>query len=162
MPCTCGNSISFQECCEPLIKGRRQPETAEVLMRSRYSAYVSGDVDYIVETQAPGTRHTVDRDATEQWSRKSTWLSLEILGVEAGGATDQTGTVEFVAHYELEGEKVDHHETAEFRREDGRWYFVAGHAPKQEPFRNPAKKVRPNEPCPCGSGRKHKKCCGQL
>ncbi len=161
MACTCGNPEPFAECCQPLLRGERVPETAEALMRSRYSAYVAGEVDYIVQTQAPDTRHTVDRQATEQWSRKSKWLGLDILAVEAGGVSDQAGTVEFMAHYEVNGEAVDHHELAEFRRENGCWYFVDGHPPKREPFRRGERKVGPNEPCPCGSGRKHKKCCGR-
>ncbi len=32
---------------------------------------------------------------------------------------------------------------------------------KKQPVRNAAKKVGPNDPCPCGSGRKYKKCCMQ-
>ncbi len=161
MACTCGNPTPFADCCQPLLKGERAPETAEALMRSRYSAYVAGDVDYIVKTQAPDTRHTVDREATAQWSRKSKWLGLDILSVEAGSASDQVGKVEFTAHYEVNGEAVDHHELAEFRRENGSWYFVDGNPPKQEPFRRDGRKVGPNEPCPCGSGRKYKKCCGR-
>lgn len=161
MACTCGNPLSFAECCQPLLSKERFPETAEALMRSRYTAYATGEVDYIVETQAPGTRHTVDRQATADWSRKSTWKGLEILGVEAGGPNDLTGRVEFRARYEINGEEVEHHELADFRREDGRWYFVDGHPPKAEPFRREGEKVGPNQPCPCGSGRKYKKCCGK-
>ena len=32
---------------------------------------------------------------------------------------------------------------------------------KQAPVRTAAKKVGPNDPCPCGSGKKYKKCCMQ-
>ena len=32
---------------------------------------------------------------------------------------------------------------------------------KKQPVRNAAKKVGPNDPCPCGSGKKYKKCCMQ-
>ena len=32
---------------------------------------------------------------------------------------------------------------------------------KRQPVRNAAKKVGPNDPCPCGSGKKYKKCCMQ-
>ncbi len=30
---------------------------------------------------------------------------------------------------------------------------------KKQPVRNAGKKVGPNDPCPCGSGKKYKKCC---
>ena len=33
---------------------------------------------------------------------------------------------------------------------------------KKEPVRNKGKKVGPNDPCPCGSGKKYKKCCGAV
>ena len=162
MLCPCGNPAPLAECCQPLLNGERTPETAEALMRSRYTAYATGEVDYIIDTQAPGTRHTVDRESTAEWSRKSTWKGLEVVRVEAGGSGDQAGIVEFVARYEINGEDVAHREIAEFRREEGRWYFVDGHPPKEEPYRRTSKKVGPNEPCPCGSGRKHKKCCGRI
>ena len=32
---------------------------------------------------------------------------------------------------------------------------------KKQPVRSAAKKVGPNDPCPCGSGKKYKKCCMQ-
>jgi preprotein translocase subunit SecA len=33
---------------------------------------------------------------------------------------------------------------------------------KQQPFRRQGPKVGPNAPCPCGSGKKYKKCCGKM
>ena len=55
MDCPCGNPMPFEACCRPLLQGDRAPETAEALMRSRYSAYATGEVDYIIESQSPGT-----------------------------------------------------------------------------------------------------------
>jgi len=34
------------------------------------------------------------------------------------------------------------------------------HGPPQEPFRRSAAKVGRNDPCPCGGGKKFKKCHG--
>ena len=46
---------------------------------------------------------------------------------------------------------------------DGQLYEVPieAEAPKQQPKRNVEPKVGRNDPCPCGSGKKYKKCCGQ-
>ena len=159
MPCDCGDPRPFEKCCGPYLTGAALPPTAEALMRSRYTAYARGEVDYIFATQAPEGRATLDRAQTEAWSKQSTWRGLEIVRTERGGPDDRDGVVEFVAHFDLRGEHVDHHELATFRRDD-RWYFVDGKEPKLVPFQRRERKVGPNEPCPCGSGKKFKKCCG--
>jgi SEC-C motif-containing protein len=161
MECPCGSARPYADCCEPVIRGRRRAATAEQLMRSRYSAYALGEIDWILESQSPDGRQVVDRGATEDWSRKSTWLGLEVLETRDGGADDAEGFVEFKARYQLGGEDITHHEIASFRKEDGVWCFVDGVEVKPRPYKRPAPKVGPNEPCPCGSGRKHKKCCGR-
>jgi SEC-C motif-containing protein len=161
MACTCGRPGSFASCCGPLLEGRRAAATAEELMRSRYSAYATGAIDYIHDTLAPEARVGFDRDASARWSREAEWLGLEIRRTEAGGPDDQRGIVEFVARYRLDHKDVDHHEVATFRKEEGRWFFADGEPPKQQPFRRAEPKVGPNEPCPCGSGKKLKKCCGR-
>jgi SEC-C motif-containing protein len=53
-----------------------------------------------------------------------------------------------------------HHEVAEFKKEEGTWFFVDGHAPKYEQVKRQGAKIGRNAPCPCGSGKKYKKCCG--
>ena len=130
-------------------------------MRSRYSAYATGEIDWIIESQSADNREVTDRQATEEWSRKSEWRGLEVLEVTQGAAGDEEGFVEFKASYSLSGEDIVHHEVASFRREDGSWRFVDGIEVKPRPFKHKAPKVGPNEPCPCGSGKKHKKCCGK-
>jgi SEC-C motif-containing protein len=129
-------------------------------MRSRYTAHVKSEVDYIYETTHPTQRDKVDRKAVAAWCENSEWLGFEIIGTEAGGPDDDAGTVEFVAHYRDKNKTVDHHEIAEFKREDGRWYFVDGRAPKPVQFIRQGPKIGRNDPCPCGSGKKYKKCCG--
>jgi SEC-C motif-containing protein len=144
-----------------LIRGERKAASAEQLMRSRYTAYARGSIDWIVDSQIPEGRQFTDRRATEEWSRRATWKGLEIVETRDGGVDDDEGIVEFKAHYELGGEDITHHEIASFRREDGAWYFVDGLEVKPRPFKHSQAKVGPNEPCPCGSGKKHKKCCGR-
>jgi len=75
------------------------------------------------------------------------------------GADDLTGSVEFIAHYTEKNTKKKHHELAQFARVDGTWYFSDGTPIVPAQFVRPQPKVGRNEPCPCGSGKKHKKCC---
>ncbi len=158
--CPCGKGETKKQCCGPLLAGERQAETAEMLMRSRYTAYAEGNIDYILSTHDPKTVDEVDVKGAAQWSKQSKWLGMEIVSSEGGGADDTEGIVEFVANYELGGRKVRHHERAEFRKSGGRWFFVDGKMVKPEPVRVGPKTGR-NEPCPCGSGKKFKKCCGR-
>lgn len=143
------------------MSGERLAATAEELMRSRYTAYATGDIDWIYQSQSPEGREVMDRRATEEWSRRSTWHGLEIVQAKDGGTEDAEGFVEFKARYHIAGEDITHHEIAHFRKAEGHWYFVDGLEVKPRPFKNTQAKVGPNEPCPCGSGKKHKKCCGK-
>lgn len=159
MTCPCGSGRNFDQCCGPILAGERAPATAEALMRARYSAYVRQQTDFIHESTLPRMRAELDPAATDAWSRQAEWRGLEILHTEGGGARDEDGVVEFVARYSMQGQDVDHHEIATFEKQDGKWFFVDGQEPKQVPFRRAEPKVGPNDPCPCGSGKKWKKCC---
>lgn len=156
--CHCGREVDFKECCAPLIEGAKKAQTAEELMRSRYSAYVTGAIDYIVQTHGGRSEDENERENLEAWSRESEWMGLEVLSTDQGGAEDKTGEVEFKAHYKVDGQEHTHHEKAEFKKQDGTWFFVDGKiVPAQIKRGQP--KVGRNEPCPCGSGKKFKKCC---
>lgn len=159
--CPCGSGREFDTCCGPYLAGEAQPPTAEALMRARYTAHTRADIDYIQATHDPATREDIDREATDRWARRSEWLGLEIRGVEAGGEGDEVGAVEFVAHFREREERRRHHELARFKRdEQGNWVYVDGEAPEQQTIRHDGPRVGRNDPCPCGSGRKYKKCCG--
>jgi SEC-C motif domain protein len=95
-------------------------------MRSRYTAFVRGAIDYLMETHAPETRANVDRAAVAKWSRDTTWLGLEILDFHRGGEDDSEGDVEFVARGVTRGSPFALRERSRFRREDGAWYYVDG------------------------------------
>jgi SEC-C motif-containing protein len=129
-------------------------------MRSRYTAYVLGDIDHVSETLHPEHRHDHDPDAARRWARRSVWEGLEVRAAERGGPEDDHGTVEFVATYKEKGVRKRHHEVAEFHKQDGLWYYVDGRLVAPPPERHGGPKVGRNEPCPCGSGKKYKKCCG--
>jgi SEC-C motif-containing protein len=128
-------------------------------MRSRYTAYLRGAIDYLIETHDVSTRREVDRAEIIRWSRQTEWLGLEILETVRGGADDNDGIVEFVARGSSNGTPFEHCERSEFRRRDGRWFYVAG-----KPVRAHARaraQVGRNDPCPCGSGTKYKRCHGR-
>ena len=160
MDCPCGSGQVYEACCGPLIKGERFPETAEQLMRSRYSAYTLQEIPYIRDTNHPDSREDWDEAGATAWSKSSTWQGLDILETEAGGPDDERGVVEFVARFSMKGEDLAHRERAVFERAEGRWYFKDGELVKPKQFRRETPKVGRNDPCPCGSGKKYKKCCG--
>ena len=158
--CHCGADTDFEACCKPFLDGEANAKTAEELMRSRYSAYVSEKIDYIVNTHDPDRREDVDRDSTEKWAKEASWAGLEIVDTQDGGVNDDQGVVEFIARYTMKGGEYLHHERSQFRKIDETWYYVDGEMVKPKPVVRDAPKVGRNDPCPCGSGKKFKKCCG--
>jgi SEC-C motif-containing protein len=155
--CPCGSAVPEAGCCGPILDGVPAP-TALALMRSRYTAYVRGAIDYLVATHDPSTRRDVDRAAVARWSHDTTWLGLEIVASERGGEDDDEGIVEFIARGSTKDVPFAQRERSRFRRVDGSWYYVdgkVGAAPA-------ARAVSPgrNDPCPCGSGMKFKRCHG--
>ncbi|HEX8960187.1 MAG TPA: YchJ family protein [Geobacteraceae bacterium] len=157
--CPCGSGASYGECCEPIISGARGAETAEQLMRARYSAYVLVNTDFLLASTHPDHRQGYDHKGTREWAENAEWDGLEIVGQEKGAAKDKSGEVEFIARYRLKGARHEHHENALFKKEKGQWFFTEGAMVKPKPI--VSNKVGRNEPCPCGSGLKHKKCCGK-
>ena len=112
-------------CCGRWIAGTPAP-TAVALMRSRYTAYVRGEVDYLLATQHASTRAGVDRKAVAAWSRETTWKGLEIVATEHGGEDDSDGIVEFIARGVTRGTPFAQRERSRFVREDGQWFYVDG------------------------------------
>ena len=156
--CPCGSKKSYSLCCEPFLNGSKIPSTAEALMRSRYTAYTKAEIPYIESTHDPATRDSLDIESTRSWAAESEWLGLEIVATENGGKNDTKGTVEFKARYKQDGEEVVHHEYSSFVKQDGSWFFHDGHTPSATVVRE-SPKIGRNDPCPCGSGKKFKKCC---
>ena len=158
-PCPCGSGKPYEACCEPLIKGEQPADTAEALMRARYSAYAKAQVAFILETTHPSQRDQYTAEGIRRWARNSEWRGLTIIDTAKGSAADDTGTVEFVAEYSEKGQRRRHHEIAQFQRHDHAWYFYDGQPPTPQTVVRQGPKVGRNDPCPCGSGRKFKKCC---
>lgn len=147
--CPCASGLSYAECCQPLHQSVRTAETAEALMRSRYSAFCMGEVDYLLDTLHPSKRHPGEREALSESIETTQWLGLKVMDHKQAG---DRAEVEFVAFYE-DVPFSQLHERSRFTREAGRWYYHDG-------LFLPAIKLGRNEPCFCGSGKKLKHCHG--
>jgi SEC-C motif-containing protein len=158
--CPCGSSADYAECCGPIIKGERPAATAEQLMRSRYSAYVKMEIPYILTSLHPDHRSDYDEKSSRAWAESAQWHGITILKTVKGGPDDTEGEVEFSVSYTERGMKQEHHERSSFQKQGGTWYFTTGKT-MPKPVARALPKTGRNEPCPCGSGKKYKKCCGQ-
>ncbi len=150
--CWCGSGRRLKDCCGPILDGERPAGTAEALMRSRYSANVVNNTAYLLASWHPSTRpRSLDGE------QRPDWCGLTVLAVE-GGAEDETeGMVEFRATFRVGGREQVLHERSRFVREKGRWLYVDGDLVPDRVKNSP--KIGRNAPCPCGSGKKYKKCC---
>jgi len=160
--CPCGSGDTLNDCCSPYIDGSAQAASAEILMRARYTAHTLGTMPFILKTHHPATRTDIDEAATAKWARESEWMGLEIINVDAGGADDTAGKIEFIARYR-DGAKRRHahHEVGVFEKYHGQWFFKDAEVPEIQQYRRDMPKQGRNDPCACGSGKKYKKCCGQ-
>lgn len=158
--CPCGEGESFGNCCGAILAGKRKASTAQQLMRSRYCAFVCRDADYLLATVAPEKASGFDPDKIR--SDRCEWLGLEIIATDKGDIFDQKGIVEFIARFREDG--TDHllHEISRFERRNGNWLYIYGEFPEPETSKTVvgARNIGRNDPCPCGSGKKYKKCCG--
>ena len=117
----CLSGELYGQCCGRFHSGAAEAATAEQLMRSRYSAFVRLDADYLLRTWHPDTT-----PATLELDPGMGWRRLDILSTSGGGPFDTAGTVEFKAHYRHDGARGVLHEVSRFVREGGRWYYVDG------------------------------------
>lgn len=134
-------------------------KTAEELMKARYHAYETCDMEFIKESHDPDNTDGIDWAECEKWARESQWLGLEIISTTKGGEDDKDGIVEFKATYIENGKTIVHHERSYFVKKNGVWFYQ-----KWLPItstRINENRVGRNNPCPCGSGKKYKKCCGK-
>lgn len=144
MDCLCGSMQPYAACCGQYHEGKPAP-TPEALMRSRYTAYAMANIDYIQATMKGAAALGFDPVSAKAWAESVEWTGLEVLTASEDG---DTGYVSFKAHFTAQNEANVLSELSEFKRMDGRWYYTREAQPER------------NSPCPCGSGKKYKKCCG--
>jgi SEC-C motif-containing protein len=145
MLCPCGSNKTYLLCCKPLHAGVQKAQNPEQLMRSRYSAFATGEAAYLLNTSAAGDHAPDELDRLKAAMREVAWLKLEVL--EAHG-----DSVEFKAYFRDESGISLLHEKSKFVFEEGAWLYNEGTL-----FNT---KIERNAACPCGSGKKYKKCCG--
>jgi SEC-C motif-containing protein len=148
-PCFCCSDIPFSECCDPILQDHAKALTPEMLMRSRYSAYVLENEAFLLATWDSSTRP----ESLSLEDNKVKWLKLTILSSSTQKDINDTGRVEFSAEFLQDDQLCTLHETSNFQRNTGLWYYVDGTADVSR------KKLGRNGPCPCGSGKKFKRCC---
>ncbi len=124
--CPCGNNKTYKECCKPLIDGVEKAETAEQLMRARYTAFTKAKVNYIMRSHQKKTRPLKERDKMQKWLNAVEWMGLVVVKTEDGNANDSSGTVEFRAIYLEDGQTQVIHEKSFFEKEKGKWVYVSG------------------------------------
>ncbi|MGB3571987.1 MAG: YchJ family metal-binding protein [Phormidesmis sp.] len=181
--CYCGSQRLFSRCCEPYLLSAAVALTAEVLMRSRYSSFCTGHVDYLLATHHPSASSSGDREGLLQTIRATEWLNLLVIDKQKGQKKDTTGVVEFVAAYRSRlgpaavsnaasnaasnttGNVAQLHERSKFVREKGfvrekelvreksRWFYLEGEI-------LPPYQPKRSHPCWCGSGKPFKHCHG--
>lgn len=118
--CYCHSGKPFSECCEPYISGKTKPETAEALMRSRYSAYCIKNAEYLIATTHISTRKHHSKNDILAFASENHWVKLEIVS-----ATESM--VEFKAYYlDSSLQPYTHHEKSTFKKEGEQWYYVDG------------------------------------
>lgn len=117
--CPCDSGLDYAECCGPYLENKMVPATAEALMRSRYTAYTEKNVSYLRSTWYPSTCPANLEPLPQQQ-----WTGLKIMDKKAGQASDESGQVEFVARYKINGRAEKLHERSEFVKLNGRWLYV--------------------------------------
>jgi SEC-C motif-containing protein len=149
MHCPCGSGLNYSDCCA-LFHNGQVAATPEQLMRSRYSAYVLGNLgEYLFQTWHPDTRG--DLTIASLQNNNTDWKKLDVLSHQQN---NNRGEVEFKAWYLEQGQLNCLHERSRFEHIGGQWLYLEG-----DIFASNAASVGRNDPCPCGSGRKFKKCC---
>lgn len=122
--CPCKSKLPYRECCGQYHGNLKKPETAEQLMRARYSAYFFRKYDFLVESTHPETRTDDIRKSIEKTNQGIGWSFLKILSTSKGSKDDKTGKVEFIAEYYADGKFYEMQEHSRFRRYQSVWKYL--------------------------------------
>lgn len=123
-PCPCNDSKAYKECCFIGHDAIDLIETAEQLMRSRYSAFVLANIEYLMSSHHSSTRPTNEKNEILKWTKAVKWIRLDVLNSTNGLKEDDEGTVEFKAFFEEDGKVSVIHENSKFVKENGHWVYL--------------------------------------
>ncbi len=149
--CACGSNKHYKDCCLNYLDSIQTAETAEQLMRSRYTAYTHKNINYILQTWHPDTR---PHDLSLSDLNKTNWTQLYIINGTQEKKHNKTASVEFVAYYSENSVFKKLHELSQFIKTDNKWFYVDGKIVDNSNYQ-PGR----NSPCYCGSDKKYKQCC---
>ena len=152
--CFCGNKFTFEQCCKPILDGEVEAINAEILMRSRFSAYVIKNYQYILQTYASTQRAKLSVSELLDSAQDTQWLALQVI---THLPHEKTAQVEFKATYQVGNHYYVMHELSDFIFEGGKWFYINGITKKGAGEFAPER----NSQCLCNSGKKFKKCCGK-
>jgi len=145
-PCPCGSDKTFNDCCGKFINENQLPDSPEQLMRSRYSAYVLKNEDYLLKSWHTSTRP----DSLDLKDDSTQWMKLKIISASENQVT-------FVAYFTqdtLNNEKIYALTEISNFMIDEIWQYMNGEEVKTV-------QLTKNMPCPCQSRKKFKRCCGK-
>lgn len=159
MSCYCGLPKPFQSCCQPIIDGIKVADTPEKLMRSRYSAYATVASDYLFNTTALSNQVNISIEQIQQWAKQTHWIKLTIEAADKSSLTNYDSnawpTVQFTALYIYQNRLCQLTERSVFIIEQQQWKYLSGNILVDEQIST----LKRNQPCPCGSQKKYKRCC---
>ncbi|MGL4721804.1 MAG: YchJ family protein [Desulfovibrionaceae bacterium] len=157
--CPCGSNLTLEKCCGQYFDGTIPAPTPEALMRARYTAHVTSNLQFIIRSTHKDFRESEDEDTIKKWVDQVEWKGLHVLTSFGGGSHDTTGSIAFVVRFSINGQIREMKETAHFVKEHGYWYYTEGDVEGHITYKRDAPKIKRNDPCSCGSGKKYKKCC---
>ena len=147
--CPCGSALEYSLCCQRYLSGKQVAPDPSHLMRSRYTAFVIKNADYLIKTWHPSCHAADFRQEIEAGFANTVWLGLTVFEAAPGRDANE-GYVSVVARFSEQNKPGAIIERSRFLKDSGQWYYIDGTRPQ----------FGRNDPCPCGSGKKFKKCCG--
>ncbi len=157
--CQCGSNKDVDKCCNLIISGVCSAETPEQLMRSRYTAYTQANIDYIEKSMSGNAAKNFNASTIRDWAQSVTWLGLAVKKAFLDEKEPNKGFVEFEATFKDKTGNVQKiRELSEFTQIDKTWFYTDGKTSAKS-TNSVYNKLRRNETCTCGSGKKFKKCC---
>jgi SEC-C motif domain protein len=150
--CPCKSGNSYQNCCQIFIEGKKYAPTALQLMRSRYTSFVLGNSLYLINTW-----HSDFRPKSLSLDPEIHWINLEIIESSTNTIENNTAMVHFRAYSFIKDQLSILEEKSSFKKVNKQWFYTTGELiPSQD------EKISRNSSCPCGSGKKFKRCCSLL